>query len=486
MNVEGPTYDDELITLIPELTPYFSNFINDTSWSNQYKKGMFLEQCEPRHYIYNDSLENDQTVDNQLLYYTRINTFTIGALDLHNSVTYDSTTGFLYIQLFSNPSSEDPETEDINFKLNSLFTKLNFNSNTVSNITIKTHIGDEAITTSHSSDKYRWSLVFVNDTTEIAEFFDNDDVKDYVDSDMKIFIKIFVGRSRTGNFEFLNFIPNLAFYREVSQEDIEFAKAAEECPWLENKLIDFTYFLENQMITSDEYRNLMNSLTQDLRIINGQLMFHAKAYYEALHKRTKLLADLTNQLDTLGAAANADIVTTLRTVGQITDDENIDSFRNAYRNTILSNVEKKQSLLNYDDILTDYFNKFFNSEQRFLKNIKKFKDYFNSVPTTWLDPATGFYSYTLTIENAANTSYIISDSYNKENLTGDIIYIQSGDKRGIPVFQIYYITLDQDNNIIEAQPYYPVTIENFNNYYIKNGDGTGKEQVQEGEKYNTA
>ena len=31
LNVEGPTYDDELITLIPELTPHFSNFINDIS-----------------------------------------------------------------------------------------------------------------------------------------------------------------------------------------------------------------------------------------------------------------------------------------------------------------------------------------------------------------------------------------------------------------------------------------------------------------------
>jgi len=136
------------------------------------------------------------------------------------------------------------------------------------------------------------------------------------------------------------------------------------------------------MITEDEYRNLMNLFTQDLRIINGKLMFYAKAYYKALHDRTKLLADLTNQLDTLGAAANSDIVTTLRTAKQITKDFNIDSFHNAYRDTILSNISDKKPLLNYDDILTDYFNKFFNSEQRFLKNIKKFKDYFNSAPTT--------------------------------------------------------------------------------------------------------
>ena len=310
-------------------------------------------------------------------------------------------------------------------------------------------------------------------------------MSDYIDTNSdnstSVRIKIFIGRNLTGSLSFTNFEPNLAFYRDVSQEDLDFAKAAEECPWLENKLIDFTYFLENSMITSDEYRNLLNLLTQDLRIINGKLMFHAKAYYEALHKRTKLLADLTNQLDVLGAAANADIVTTLRTAGQITEDTDTHSFHNAYQEVVLSNIqdEDKQKLLNYDDILTNYYNKFFNSEQRFLKNIKKFKDYFESVPTTWLDPATGFYDYTVELINysSGTDGYIINDAFNEDNLTGPIEYIQAGDQLGVPIYQIYYATGDD-----KGKPYYPITIENFNNYYIKNGDGSGKEIVKTDEQ----
>jgi len=46
---------------------------------------------------------------------------------------------------------------------------------------------------------------------------------------MKIFIG--TGRGTVGNTLTISlFSPNLCFYREVSQEDIEFAKAADECP----------------------------------------------------------------------------------------------------------------------------------------------------------------------------------------------------------------------------------------------------------------
>lgn len=494
MNVEGPTYDDELITLIPELTPHFANFINSDSWNSQYRKGMFLDQCAPQHYILNDRLDNDQTVDNQSLYYTTTWNQTAGQyviLSLSNtpdfdeeSITYNGTTGFLYIKLFAD--SEHNST----FKLNPLFTKVSFNSGGVSTLSCET---PDYINTSCDSRTHLWSLAIIKNNAEIASFSDGENCEEYLkDAAITVWMKIFIGTGRGGDapltkqLTFISFKPLLSFSREVSQEDLDFAEAAEECPWLENKLIDFNYFLENKMISPDEYRNLMNLFTQDLRIINGQLMFYAKAYYKALHERTQLIADLTNKLDALGAAAHSDITMNLRLQGQV-DGVDITSFSNAYKGLVSSNITEKNKLLNYNDILTSYFNKLFNSEQRFLKNIKKFKDYFNSVPITWADPSTAFYQYKLEITNPSSISYIINSSVNTSNLINayNMPYIQTGDRAGTPFYPIYKVDTQSSNKILGK--YYPITAENFNDYYIRNpiSDSEGKAGVISAEKYNS-
>jgi hypothetical protein len=120
----------------------------------------------------------------------------------------------------------------------------------------------------------------------------------------------------------------------------------------------------------------MNTLKNNLRIVNGQLMYYSREYYQAIHTKTSVLADLTNTLDAVGAAFNSDVIEPYKTNGSI---ENIEHFNKAY-STMLEKYFKTDTttpIINYDELLTEYFNKYFNAQQRFFKNIYNFKKFFN-------------------------------------------------------------------------------------------------------------
>lgn len=103
-------------------------------------------------------------------------------------------------------------------------------------------------------------------------------------------------------------------------------------------------------------------------------MAHAQAYYTALHKQTATLAELTNQLDLLGATCQADILTPYATLGKVKDSS---QFINAYHNFFRTfDSSKPIQLLNRMELLSNYLSKYFSADQRFLKNIKNFRDYF--------------------------------------------------------------------------------------------------------------
>lgn len=170
----------------------------------------------------------------------------------------------------------------------------------------------------------------------------------------------------------------LNWYREPTIEDITFAEVADQIPWLENKIIDFSYFYKHNILNKAEYSELLNIIYNDLRISNGLLLFYTKEYYAALHEKTKILADITNQFDVLGATFSADIVNPYATKRVITNLDS-SSFAQSYNNIFTAkDLTKKTPLLNFDETYTSYINKYISAEQRFLKNIYNFRDYFNS------------------------------------------------------------------------------------------------------------
>ena len=169
--------------------------------------------------------------------------------------------------------------------------------------------------------------------------------------------------------------------RTASSSDLEFAQIADKCPWLENKLRSFDYFQKIGLISKSQLKKVNNIISNDLRKVNGELLLYANDYYQALHKRTETVANLLAQFDSLGAAAESDIITPYSTDGKITFPTTY--FDTAYTNIFTSTFNKtsKTQLTAYDDLITNYSNLYFNAQQRFLKNLYQFRNYFNS-PTT--------------------------------------------------------------------------------------------------------
>ena len=169
--------------------------------------------------------------------------------------------------------------------------------------------------------------------------------------------------------------------RTASSSDLEFAQIADKCPWLENKLRSFDYFQKIGLISKSQLKKVNNIISNDLRKVNGELLLYANDYYQALHKRTETVANLLAQFDSLGAAAESDIITPYATDGKITFPTNY--FDAAYGSIFTPTFNKtaKTQLTAYDDLITNYSNLYFNAQQRFLKNLYQFRNYFNS-PTT--------------------------------------------------------------------------------------------------------
>lgn len=169
--------------------------------------------------------------------------------------------------------------------------------------------------------------------------------------------------------------------RTASSSDLEFAQIADKCPWLENKLRSFDYFQKIGLISKSQLKKVNNIISNDLRKVNGELLLYANDYYQALHKRTETVADLLAQFDSLGAAAESDIITPYSTDGKITFPTTY--FDAAYGSifTPTFNKTSKTQLTAYDDLITNYSNLYFNAQQRFLKNLYQFRNYFDS-PTT--------------------------------------------------------------------------------------------------------
>lgn len=64
-----------------------------------------------------------------------------------------------------------------------------------------------------------------------------------------------------------NYTDNLQFQREVAYT-----------PWLENKLIDYSFFQDNHLLLPSEAQRIQDILYDKLRIINGRMLVHQRQY----------------------------------------------------------------------------------------------------------------------------------------------------------------------------------------------------------------
>ena len=410
LNIEGPTIGNEEITLLPVVTPFFSKVFNNSDFwaTSNYEVGMFTKLVKGYSLIgCEDTLSHNGFKIDSIEYITPYIKINIGySPNLKTLLPLYDTITTVYEAEQKIPSS------------------------------LKISTGDDIIIV--NSYNSIWTLHIEN----------NEDVKtmilgvDEIPSNVKINEDTIIYITIPYAYNFVNYSDAniyLHLKHTPSSEDLEFATVADACPWLENKIIDFSYFLRNNIISANEYGQLMSMFQNNLRRINGQLLVYSYQYYNALHQRTAELASLTNSLDAIGASVEHLFVNNYAKKGININTTDFELSYNALFAKGTQDGEKRKSILNYNDLKAEYINKFCNAQQRFLKNIKNFKDYFNApitVPT--------IYQYKLSFENIASNRYVYSYNYKDyQPLTTSILKNQ----------MIYN---DNKKSATYGKPYYPI------------------------------
>ena len=349
LNVASHEVGEEMISLIPNVPPIFLNYFNSSEWTNsKYYQGLFKDLLEGKYFT------------------NQGDTATIIATREVKTLAYEN--NYYYIT----PIIGDAISKTFTFDLFNNRFRAEWGTS-LTHFFVKEDGIRYAIYNNHSFACFLFILV-----DDITDFYlripENGEIPDFV---LGKSFKTFIGFEKTHTSLELEKESSLHlhFYRLLSKEETDFAAAADRSPWLENKIIDFSYFLQRNLITNKEYEELNNLIWNNLRILNGQLLLYSQEYYHALHQKTKIVAELESQVESLSAEFYASIISPYESLGSISD---ISQFASKYKQLFQQfTTNSNHKMLEVADLQSDYFNKYFKAEQRFLKNIYYFKQYFS-------------------------------------------------------------------------------------------------------------
>lgn len=419
--VNGPTIDDDIITLIPSVPPFFSNiFLSGATWDkSSFNTGYFSSLCKEKLFMN----YSNATADANANIFT-ISTDTIDIPNLTNlgstpeersfavikqGLFYDSEndivcgwfdTRYRYFPLYTQTpiphqgviSPYGDQYLNFLFNVPNWYDLISFTYNETPSRLIKYNI-ENFQDVVYQNNNSHWEIVLHDlESNQIITGLENITSLQLLIHNYRLFIRIRLDADITTNEIWTEPAIFIRFYRHPSTEELEFATIADQCPWLENKIIDFSYFHTNRIINDSEYKELLNILSNQLRIVNGKLLIYAQSYYNALHQETEILAKIQEKLDVLGAECQASIIDPCAASNAPVLD--LSQFQETYLNITTNDSTHYTAILNHTSLLEEYFAKYFNAQQRFLKNIKAFRDYFHA-PVNFA--AEGLYKYTLSI-----------------------------------------------------------------------------------------
>lgn len=365
LNVYGGTFGDERITLLPTIPMLFKKVFASDEWmKTPYYQGMFND------IVYGQTIkinldDIDEEFDSQI---------ENGYLKLNFSQIIDIPSlkwlGYYDYYKFA----------DID---NSTWTNIGYSGKSVyvvqSAITKSWLLGNENKTYNSYEELYKDFQKENQNLYLYIPVFNTEMPNNYNEEEPNVIFKT----SLSGIFY-------LSFYRQPAEDETMFATVAEQCPWLENKLLDFSYFINHNLLNSYEYGILIQQIYNNLRQINGRLIYLADSYYKALSEKTKFLAQLDERVTNLGAKFTAEFLQPYLNQKQIRE-EDVQDFLLDYK-TLYAVPEAKRAIFNYDEIYSSYINKYLNAEQHFLKSIYDFTNYWNA-PVT-IEGAQTIYCYT--------------------------------------------------------------------------------------------
>lgn len=464
LNVNGPTIDDEIITLIPEIPPFFLDYFMTKEWQDsEYYPGFYTDICQGETYSILESQDEDrgfkiiwkigESVDtNEIDVIIEDGDILIPIeLPINEFVSWYDKVSFAGSELelrFGASKTKLYYPEQNEWLIEVRETNLTQEQKEDYNRII-THIGEQKITYKMTTSEQapRWELSktycfkknnsfyfyklisFISEeATEASDGFNQEYIFNLIGTNNKIngreyLLTNMLYEAITNTFDsspnraktYLRLTDSqnnnidkiqvnsakiyMRWFRDVSDDELKFASIADQCPWLENKLIDFSYFSQHELITPNDENLLKNTINNNLRKINGQLMQYTKSYYDALRSRTENIAKLTNSLDLLGAEMEASVYSPYSKEGGIKESD----FESVYKtyNEIWIPQQEPKTILNYGELMTEYFNKYFSAQQRFLKNIYNFRNYWNK-PIGFA--GTGIYENKITATNINTTN----------------------------------------------------------------------------------
>lgn len=361
LNVESNTFNDEVVTLLPDIPPFFNTLFGSGEWENsKYSEGYFTAICQNTTFLG----KNGKSAEGIFEYSLEIE-------EGNGKSFFDSDNNYIYLHL-SNAIKDNKKVFIIplHYDRISLFNEQATTSMMINNYYYSANNTQmDFVVRKKDKDNNFYDVVYNDSYNPLTEEVQGT-------AQEECYLRVKLGFSYDSLPAIKNSIVLLEFYRHATTEELNFAYIADNCPWLENKLIDFSYFLKQNIISAPEYKALLNVLKNDLRIINGKLLYYTQEYYRAIQDKTETLVKLTNDLDSLGAAFNSEIVEVFKSKGSI---EDIRYFSKAYDTFVAKYLKDGGAtpIINYGDLLTEYINKCFSAQQRFLKNMYYFKQYFN-------------------------------------------------------------------------------------------------------------
>ena len=203
LNIESRTLSsDEVVTALPALSPFFTTLFNSTYWKKYalYYQGMYKSLLIGPQF----SISKDRNLD------------VIVVVDkINETITFTQTlTDELYNLYILYPQQS--------YQAGKIESEVIIQDETLNNLVLNPSNTDFSVSFVENNDEY--SLQIVLKSPSITHIIDNT-LGSIIDFNIHVF-----------------------FRNEFIDDDEQFADAADTMPWLENKLIDFNYFLTNSLI----------------------------------------------------------------------------------------------------------------------------------------------------------------------------------------------------------------------------------------------
>lgn len=442
LHVTGPTFGDETITLFPSLPSFFHQLFHEDSWisgKQKFETGFFTTLCQHKVNEMSKNNIDGMTLDTNVMIsetFSLVDAFE-NKYTCYGQIREEPGEPFyLFIPLYDENKTNCyniPKYYDaIKFSLNNKNSFIEYNTATTTQLQYNT--------------ENNWSI-YVFDNSKRYIIRENIDViPEELKDQSKTFYAFLIVQTIDTPVTLNDYHLYCDFYRNASDEELEFAAIADQCPWLENKLVDFSYFYKRSILNKSEYDVLIDLFTNKLRIINSQLMMYSQLYYEALHRRTKILSDLEIKLDTLGAQFESELLNPFYQNNKLQEtipQEFLETYNAIFLSTAIDSEAQSTQVFDLPTVLDDYLNKYIVAEQSFLKNIYEFRKFFEE-KISFLPEDGKLHKFTLTLENSG---YIIDNDilYQYALNTQPLIYHCDDDNfdqycvfNGKPTIPVYY------------------------------------------------